>query len=259
MADQNIVKKISIDGQLYDIDGEYLRGLSPSIKQDTLVSGDNIKTINGESIVGGGNIVIKEGENYAGNYPINVTEKGVSNIIIEPNMLNIINNTSSVTINFATPSNANIINEYIFVWYCSSGQLYLPSSIVWEDNEVLSPTSGNTYIVSIKDNVAIYGEFIGNVYEIGVIKFTIEQSISTFKEYTADVGMTWRQWVNSNYDHTFVESDIPYIIEYNSYLGYDIVIPFGHSSVYKVYIGNNCVNADDVIMPYTIYTYKGEK
>lgn len=54
-------------------------------KQDTLVSGENIKTINGESILGEGNIVIQGGSGSVNDVKVNgesVVTEGVANITI---------------------------------------------------------------------------------------------------------------------------------------------------------------------------------
>lgn len=59
MAEQNKINQISVGNNLYDINSRYWCGLEPSSKQDVLVSGSNIKNINGEPLVGGGNIDIK--------------------------------------------------------------------------------------------------------------------------------------------------------------------------------------------------------
>ena len=49
--------------------------------QETLISGDNIRTINGNSILGSGNLVIAGGQAVSGGNNIEVTEEGVINVI----------------------------------------------------------------------------------------------------------------------------------------------------------------------------------
>lgn len=57
MAEQNVaIKQIQLGDNLHDIDAKYWGGKTISEKQDTLVSGTNIKTIGGVDILGGGNI-----------------------------------------------------------------------------------------------------------------------------------------------------------------------------------------------------------
>ena len=69
----NIIDKIQLSGVTYDIGGggsSYSAGtgiditndvISVTGKQDTLISGTNIKTVNNESILGSGNITIQGG------------------------------------------------------------------------------------------------------------------------------------------------------------------------------------------------------
>lgn len=52
---------IGVSVQAYDADLTSWAAIAPSTKQDTLVSGTNIKTINGQSILGAGNIEIQGG------------------------------------------------------------------------------------------------------------------------------------------------------------------------------------------------------
>ena len=58
MAEQNAVtiKQIKLDNNLHDIDAKYWGGKTIGEKQDTLISGTNIKTIGGVDILGSGNI-----------------------------------------------------------------------------------------------------------------------------------------------------------------------------------------------------------
>ena len=62
MADQDKkIHKILVGEDVYEVDAKYWGGLEPDSKQDVLVSGTNIKTINGQSILGEGNVVIEGG------------------------------------------------------------------------------------------------------------------------------------------------------------------------------------------------------
>ena len=59
-ADPSILKSadIGVSVQAYDADLTSWAAIAPSSKQDTLVSGTNIKTINGNSVLGSGNLTI---------------------------------------------------------------------------------------------------------------------------------------------------------------------------------------------------------
>jgi hypothetical protein len=65
MDNLNVVKQINIEDKLYDLNSKYWGGLEPTDKQDTLISGSNIKTINGQSILGEGDITISGGSSNA--------------------------------------------------------------------------------------------------------------------------------------------------------------------------------------------------
>ena len=52
---------IGVSVQAYDADLTSWAAIAPSAKQDTLVSGTNIKTVNGSSLLGSGNLVISGG------------------------------------------------------------------------------------------------------------------------------------------------------------------------------------------------------
>ena len=58
--EQNVIRKILIGDLPYEIDAKYWGEVEPKDKQDTLISGENIKTINGKSILGEGDINTNE-------------------------------------------------------------------------------------------------------------------------------------------------------------------------------------------------------
>lgn len=145
-------------------------------KQDKLVSGTNIKTINGESILGSGNIVISggsssDGSEYAGNYPKQYLYT-VDTHYLDPNIYYIFGyQYHSDLISFALnpPTNANIMNEYMCAFFSSNTlPLSVPSNIKWANEDVPDIESGYTYIISIVDNIAIYTKVLGNIYNLAV-------------------------------------------------------------------------------------------
>ena len=90
MADQDKkIHKILVGEDVYEVDAKYWGGLEPDSKQDVLVSGTNIKTINGQSILGEGNVVIEGG--------------GSSNIIVD----DAVSDTST------NPVSNKVIKEYV--------------------------------------------------------------------------------------------------------------------------------------------------
>jgi hypothetical protein len=62
-ARTNLGLAIGTDVQAYDADLTSWAAIAPSTKQDTLVSGTNIKTVNGTSVLGSGDITISAGAN----------------------------------------------------------------------------------------------------------------------------------------------------------------------------------------------------
>lgn len=79
------IKKIKVNNVEYDIKDETARN-SLNNKQDTLVSGINIKTINNQSVLGSGNINIEGGSGTPTDVQINgssITSSGTANIVTE--------------------------------------------------------------------------------------------------------------------------------------------------------------------------------
>lgn len=133
-------------------------------KQDKLVSGTNIKTINGESILGSGNIAI------SGSYPKESLYVSMDvELTLHPNIYYIISTIGMggdgrdefmVDINFDEPSNNEVVNEYIFSISVNIGfSLSLPDFISWANNDVPKWEYGYTYEISVIDNYACYAEF----------------------------------------------------------------------------------------------------
>lgn len=92
-------------------------------KQDTLISGSNIKTINGVSMLGSGNINVNT-------KPLVSTTD--SNIELLPNVYyRKTNQSSSITITLAAESDSTILNEYLieFTTANTGTTISLPSSI----------------------------------------------------------------------------------------------------------------------------------
>lgn len=129
-------------------------------KQDSLVSGTNIKTINDNSILGSGNIVIASG----GSIP--VVEVSGSSVTLQPNTLTIVTSLAPVTQNFtlATPTDDSIYNEYMLQFDAISSlgedvalpSFVFPSEIIWVEEPVFE--KNYRYQISIVNNV---GRIVG--------------------------------------------------------------------------------------------------
>ena len=116
------------------------------------------------TISGGGSS--SGGDSYAGNYPVQVVSQPLVDITLQPNVFyrNSQASLSAVKIKLASPTNQNIVNEYLFEWYqagiCS---VSLPSSVVWANDDMPDFEEKYTYVLSIVDNIAICTKTAGNV------------------------------------------------------------------------------------------------
>lgn len=152
-------------------------------KQDVLVSGTNIKSINGESILGSGDIVL----------PTNITETDPvftaspahaitaddisawndkmdetpvlnhgtddTTCSIAPNVFHLWGEVASLNITLTTPDDPTILNEYMlqFTSGTTATVLSLPSNIVWISEPAIE--ASKTYQISIVNNLAVIGGF----------------------------------------------------------------------------------------------------
>ena len=216
---------------------------SLSGKQDLLVSGTNIKTINGQSILGNGNLVIS-GENTSG--PSNSSSAyseinhGTTNttFTLNSNTFYIWDEVVNLTLSLSDPI-SGIANEYIFQF--SSGEtapsLTLPAYVKWVNDEIPVFDSNKVYQISILNNFASCLQFPR------VIIKTLELFDGNYKVASIQYedGMTWRQFVTSSYnDGSFtvsgngVDIDNWYSIYCNgSYSIADMII--SDKDTYKVY------------------------
>lgn len=122
-------------------------------KQDKLVSGSSIKTINNTSLLGTGNITV-------GNYPLSTTTS--SSMLLSPNTYYRNTNTSlsSLTITLASSSTL-VLNEYFveFTTRSSNTTISLPTSIKWANGETPTFEASTTYQISIVNNLGIVTKF----------------------------------------------------------------------------------------------------
>ena len=77
---------------------------------------------------------------------------------LPPNEYHIWGTVSSLTLTLATPTNNDIVNEYMFQFTCGSNvtTLSLPSGVKWVGGTPLLEAN-TTYQVSIIDNIAVIG------------------------------------------------------------------------------------------------------
>ena len=124
-------------------------------KQDKLVSGTSIKTINGTSLLGSGDVEIDAQSE------IPIVNHGTSDtsFALTPNVFHRWETVSSLSLTLASPSDPTILNEYMFEFISGSTatSLTLPSTVKWASE--LSIEANKTYQVSIIDNLGVIGGF----------------------------------------------------------------------------------------------------
>lgn len=117
---------------------------------DRLVSGTNIKTINGESILGRGNITIQGG---SAAYPIVNHGTNDTTFTLTPNTFHVWGEVSSLDLSFGAEQ-VGVANEYLFQFTSGSGgtTLALPGDIKWANDWRVD--SSYIYQVSILNGIA---------------------------------------------------------------------------------------------------------
>lgn len=120
-------------------------------KQDKLVSGENIKTINGESVLGEGDLKIKAGNAY----PIKMHKSGEYLGEIAPNVFHIVPETDYIYIIFGEEVEG-VVNEYVFQFkaFGNNTSLTVPDTVQWVGGYPIFE-GGKTYQVSIVNNIGL--------------------------------------------------------------------------------------------------------
>ena len=122
-------------------------------KQDKLVSGTNIKTVNGTSILGSGNI--------STNKPLQTSTS--TSMALNPNVYyrNTSTSLSRLTITLNAETDSTILNEYLveFTTRSSGTTITLPSSVKWANGETPTFEASTTYQISIVNNLGIVTKF----------------------------------------------------------------------------------------------------
>lgn len=126
-------------------------------KQDKLISGTNIKTINGESVLGSGDITITSS---GGAYPEVNHGTGDTTFTLTPNTFHVWDEVTSLTLNFGNET-SGVANEYLFQFTSGSTatSLTLPNSIKWANDNVPTIGANMIYQMSILHGLASVLEF----------------------------------------------------------------------------------------------------
>lgn len=128
-------------------------------KQDKLISGTNIKTINGESVLGSGDITISGGASSSA-YPEVNHGTGDTTFTLTPNTFHVWDKVTSLTLNFGNET-SGVANEYLFQFTSGSTatSLTLPNSIKWANDNVPTIGANMIYQVSVLRGLASVLEF----------------------------------------------------------------------------------------------------
>lgn len=128
-------------------------------KQDKLISGTNIKTINGESVLGSGDITISSGASSSA-YPEVNHGTGDTTFTLTPNTFHVWDEVTSLTLNFSNETNG-VANEYLFQFTSGSTatSLTLPNDIKWANDNVPTIEANIIYQVSVLRGLASVLEF----------------------------------------------------------------------------------------------------
>ena len=128
-------------------------------KQDKLISGTNIKTINGESVLGSGDITISSGASSSA-YPEVNHGTGDTTFTLTPNTFHVWDEVTSLTLNFGSGI-SGVANEFLFQFTSGSTatSLTLPDDIKWANDNAPTIEANMIYQVSVLRGLASVLEF----------------------------------------------------------------------------------------------------
>lgn len=188
--------------------------------QPKLVSGTNIKTINGTSILGSGNITIEGGSSSGGSssggaYGIVEHGTGDTTFTLTPNTFHVWGEVATLDITLGDET-SGVANEFLFQFTSGSTAttLTLPDDIKWANDTAPTIAENMIYQISILKGLASVLEF-SNVAEL------IENWL-TYDEGSFSSGAT----ITFQYP---VASDITISLDY--YSTSSVVLPSGESTM----------------------------
>lgn len=217
-------------------------------KQDKLVSGTNIKTINGTSILGSGNITISGGSSSGGSGAYAQVNHGTSDttFTLTPNTFHVWDEVASLTLTLGSEQ-SGVANEYVFQFTsgATATSLTLPDDIKWANDSAPTIAENEIYQISVLNGLATALEFNGGSALGGPILFYVNDI-----EYAALEGMTWERFINSDYADKS-------LFELRDGMAHYCVYPPEDDWVYIYYYGDDGVGvayASDIIIPNRHYT-----
>ena len=131
-------------------------------KQDKLVSGTNIKTINGTSILGSGNITISGGSSGGGSGAYSQVNHGTSDttFTLTPNTFHVWDEVASLTLTLGSEQ-SGVANEFVFQFTsgATATSLTLPDDIKWANDAAPTIAENMIYQISVLNRLATALEF----------------------------------------------------------------------------------------------------
>ena len=169
-------------------------------KQDKLVSGTNIKTINGTSLLGSGNIVISGGGgSSSGNGAYAEVNHGTSDttFTLTPNTFHVWEEVSALTLTLGSET-AGVANEFLFQFTsgATATTLTLPDDIKWANDSAPTIAENKIYQVSILKGMASVLEFDNVVEKRENYIYGIRDSYLISAQYPVASDVTIEYWDN---------------------------------------------------------------
>lgn len=196
-----------------------------STKQDTLVSGENIKTINGVSVLGSGNIEISSGGNYTAGNGIIISDSGevsVTNPV--PDSLRLYN------YDIGTKTKTQIESDDIFKGLC-----YQIAESPWDCILYLYTSGNRDTDNSVKNIIGAYHKTYYTIFGSGTIK-----AIFTQMNNSANFGITGNQVEIDGCNLSTIQIVIP--LDAESQQTSDVTINVGSDINYSVPTYNELTN-----------------
>lgn len=171
-------------------------------KQDTLVSGTNLKTINGQSLLGSGNITISGGGGGSGSgggsgayAQVNHGTRDTT-FTLTPNTFHVWDEVTSLTLTLGSET-SGMANEFVFQFTsgATATSLTLPDGIKWAEVGAPSIKENATYQISILNNFAVILEYATQAVLI--------DNYCTYSDYTLTFDYPVASEVTVEYDHMF--------------------------------------------------------
>lgn len=185
----NKIYTFTYDGTYWVIEGDW----DSAKKQDTLVSGTNIKTINGQSLLGSGDITVQGGgSSEGGSSAYAEVNHGASDtsFALTPNTFHVWDEVASLDLSLGAKT-LGVANEYLFQFTSGSTPttLTLPDDIKFSDDLIIE--ANKIYQISILKGLG------------SVLVFVAPPSTMSFQiaglGFSSDFGMNWNDWLSSDY------------------------------------------------------------